>query len=172
MNTEKPAAQSFSTIWTVFRVQFIRYLSLLRRRWWLLVLTISLGLCGAAWFVSQQPPAFLSAGRMMVSGQIRFSEGAQYTEELFNFFGTQVELMQSGEVRQRAHERVQALHPEMPREEVKLEVGQVPKASIFIIRAIGKSPSYTQSYVDAAMEEYISTKKTMRSEKSERTTVA
>src|ERR1700761_5510711 len=100
------AAGSFTSMWTGVRVQTIRYLALLRRRWWLVALTISLGLCGAAWFISQQPPAYLSVGRLMVSGQIRLNEGAQYTEELFNFFGTQVELMQSGEVRQRAHERV------------------------------------------------------------------
>ena len=77
------------------RLQGSRYLDVLRRRWWLLILTLSLGLCGAAWYVSQQPPAFLSVGRLMVSGQIRINEGAQYTEELFNFFGTQIELMQA-----------------------------------------------------------------------------
>jgi polysaccharide biosynthesis transport protein len=172
MASEKSSPQSFSNLWTAIRIQITRYLALLRRRWWLLVLTISLGLCGAAWFVSQQPPAYLSSGRMMVSGQIRFGEGAQYTEELLNFFGTQVELMQSGEVRQRAHGRVQALHPEMPREDVKFEVGQVPKASIFILRAIGKTPMYTQAYLDACMEEYIATKKDMRKVKGDKVTDA
>ena len=151
------------------RIQLSRYLELLRRRWWLLLLTISLGLCGAAWYIFQQPPAYLSLGRLMVSGQIRISEGAQYSEELLNFFGTQIELMQSGEVRQRAHKRVQALHPELQREEVKLEVGQVPRASIFIMKGLGKSPQYTQAYLDACMDEYISAKKQMRSQKSETT---
>jgi capsular exopolysaccharide synthesis family protein len=165
-NTSK---ESFSSFWAAFRLQASRYLDVLRRRWWLLVLTISLGLCGAAWYLSQQPPAFLSVGRLMVSGQIRIAEGAQYTEELFNFFGTQMELMQSGEVRQRAHKRVQALHPELPREEVKLEVGQVPRASIFTMRGLGKSPQYTQAYLDACMDEYITAKKQMRSQKSEST---
>ena len=165
----KSTQGSFSSLWAGVRLQLGRYLDLLRRRWWLLVLTVSLGLCGAAWYVSQQPPAFLSVGRLMVSGQIRINEGAQYTEELFNFFGTQIELMQSGEVRQRAHKRVQALHPELPREEVKLEVGQVPRASIFVVRGLGKSPQYTQAYLDACMDEYIAAKKQMRSQKSEST---
>lgn len=160
---------SFSSFWGGVRLQLSRYLDLLRRRWWLLVLTISLGLCAAAWYLLQQPPTYLSIGRLMVSGQIRISEGAQYTEELFNFFGTQVELMQSGEVRQRAHRRVQALRPELPREDVKLEVGQVPRASIFIMRVLGHSSPYTQAYLDACMDEYISVKKQMRSQKSEST---
>src|SRR5688572_19858104 len=142
-SSNKPVSNSF---WTSFRVQLGRYGDILRRRWWVVVLTISIGLSGAAWYVSQQPPAFLSVGRLMVSGQIRLNEGVQYSEELLNFFGTQVELMQSGEVRQRAHKRVQALYPELPREEVKLDVGQVPRASIFMMRGLGKSASYTQAY--------------------------
>lgn len=151
------------------RIQVSRYFDLLRRRWWVLMLTVSLGLCAAAWFLLQQPPAYLSIGRLMVSGQIRISEGAQYSEELMNFFGTQIELMQSGEVRQRAHKRVQALYPELARDEVKLEVGQVPRASIFIMKAIGRSSQYSQAYLDACMDEYISVKKQMRSQKSEST---
>lgn len=161
--------KSFSSLWAGIRIQVSRYMDILRRRWWLVLLTISIGLCAAAWYLVQQPPAYLSIGRLMVSGQIRINEGAQYSEELFNFFGTQVELMQSGEVRQRAHKRVQALHPELPREDVKLEVGQVPRASIFIMRALGRSPAYTQAYLDACMDEYISVKKQMRSQKSEST---
>jgi succinoglycan biosynthesis transport protein ExoP len=161
--------KSFSYLWAGIRIQVSRYLDILRRRWWLVLLTISIGLCAAAWYLFQQPPAYLSIGRLMVSGQIRINEGAQYSEELFNFFGTQVELMQSGEVRQRAHKRVQALHPELPREDVKLEVGQVPRASIFIMRSLGRSPAYTQAYLDACMDEYISVKKQMRSQKSEST---
>lgn len=169
MIAEVSNPKSFTSFWSGVRIQISRYLDLLRRRWWLLLLTISIGLCAAAWYLLQQPPAYLSIGRLMVSGQIRITEGAQYSEELFNFFGTQVELMQSGEVRQRAHKRVQALHPELPREEVKLDVGQVPRASIFIMKALGRSSSYTQAYLDACMEEYVSVKKQMRSQKSEST---
>ncbi len=164
--------QSFSSIWSKGRVQVLRYLGILKKRWWVLVLTIAIGLCGAAWYVSQMPPAFLSVGRMMVSGQIRLTEGAVYSEELVNFYGTQVELMQSGEVRKRALARVAALHPELKPEPVKLEVGQLPRASIFMMRTVGESPLYTQAFLDACMEEYVASKKEMRSQKSESTTAA
>ncbi len=154
------------------RVQVMRYLGNLKKRWWIVALTVSISLCGAAWFVSQLPPAYLSAGRLMVAGQIRINEGAAYTEELMNFFGTQIELMQSGEVKKRAHARVHALRPDLAQEEVKLEVGQLPKASIFIMRCTGQSQAYTQAYLDACMEEYMATKKEMRNVKSESTTAA
>ena len=166
------SAQSFSSAWGKGRIQLLRYLTILRKRWWVAFLTVSVGLCVAAWYVSQMPPSFRSVGRLMVSGQIRLTEGAAYSEELVNFFGTQVELMQSGEVRERAGARVRALHPELKREEVKLAVGQVPRASIFIMSTVGESPLYTQAYLDACMAEYIAAKKEMRSQKSESTTVA
>ena len=89
----------------------------------------------------------------MVSGQIHINEGAAYTEELVNFFGTQIELMQSGEVKNRARARVHALRPALAPEDVRIEVGQLPKASIFDMRATGQSPLYTQAYLDACMDE-------------------
>ena len=166
------SAQSFSSVWDKGRIQSLRYLTILRKRWWVVFLTVSIGLCVAAWYVSQMPPAYRSVGRLMVSGQIRLTEGAAYSEELVNFFGTQIELMQSGEVRQRAEARVHALHPELSREEVKLSVLQLPRTAIFLMSTVGESPHYTQAYLNACMDEYIATKKEMRSQKSESTTVA
>jgi succinoglycan biosynthesis transport protein ExoP len=167
-----PQQQSFSSTWTKGRNQVLRYLDIMRKRWWLVLLTTAIGACLAAWYVSQMPPAYRSTGRLMVSGQIRLNEGAVYSEELFNFFGTQIELMQSVEVRKRALARVQALHPELPPEKVILAVGQVPKASIFTMQVTGETPAFTQAYLDACMDEYIATKKEMRSQKSESTTTA
>ena len=164
--------QSFLSVWGKGLIQVKRYGQILRKRWWILVLTISIGLCGGAWFVSQLPPAYLSVGRLMVAGQIRLDESAGYSEELVNFFGTQIELMQSEEVRKRALARVQALHPEIVADAVSVDVAQVPHASIFIMRAIGQSPPFTQAFLDACMDEYVATKKEMRSQSSESTTAA
>ncbi len=155
------------------RVQGIRYLYLLKKRWWVLVLLVSLGLCIGAWTAMQQPPAFMSTGRMMVAGQLRLGENAgAYSEELMNFFGTQIELMQSDEVKKGAHARVQALHPDLPREEVKVVVGQVAKAAIFQINVYAQSPTYATAYVDALMDEYMAKKKELRQNSGESAAVA
>lgn len=146
------------------RVQMIRYLGLLKKRWWVLLLLVSLGLCIGAGIIMQQPPSYRSDARMMVSGQTRLggeTVGA-YNEELMNFFGTQIELMKSTEVLKGARTRVASLHPDLAPEEVQLEVGQLPKAAIFVMRAIGKTPAYTQHYLDACMDEYLAKKKEMR----------
>ena len=58
-----------------------------------------LGLAVASWLICQQRVVYVSSGRMMVSGRINLQEGAVFSEELANFFGTQTELMKSSEVR-------------------------------------------------------------------------
>jgi succinoglycan biosynthesis transport protein ExoP len=171
-NVAPQQQHTFLSTWSKISIQFKRYGQILRKRWWLLALTISLGLCGGAWFVSQLPPAYLSVGKMMVAGQIHLSESAGYSEDLVNFYGTQVELMQSDEVRQRALARVQALHPELVPDKVSLDVVQMPHASIFKMIGVGQSANFTQAFLDACMDEYVATKKEMRSASSENTTAA
>ncbi len=123
--------------------RFSRYRKLLRRRWWVLFLTTSIGICVAAWMLYNRPPSFESNSRMMVSGQIRLQEGSTYSEEVMNFYGTQVELMQSGQVRQRAIARVQALKPDRSPAPVILQVIQPARTSIFILRATGSDAGWT-----------------------------
>jgi succinoglycan biosynthesis transport protein ExoP len=165
--TQRPA--SFATAWMTVRTTLYRYVIVLKRRWWIAFLTASLGIAIAAWYASQLPPAFLSGARMMVSGKINLPEGAIYSEELSNFFGTQTELMQSGEVRSRAFARVQALRPDLPTAPAHLSVGQQPRTSIFTLSVVSPDGAFARAYLDACMEEYIGIKKAMRSEKSQST---
>ncbi len=156
------------------RVQGIRYLYLLKKRWWVILLLLSLGLCIGAWTAMQQPPAFLSSGRLMVSGQFRIGgeSSTAFNEELVNFFGTQIELMKSEEILNGAKARVRSLHPELPEEMVKVTVGQLPKAAIFVLSVYGQSPAYSQAYVNACMDEYMAKKKQMRADSRDMAAVA
>src|SRR5436309_10668634 len=79
-----------------------RYKALLLRRWWIPVLTVCLGLFVEAWISYQTPPSYCSTARMMMPGQLRIPQGAIYSEESQNFFGTQIQLMQSAEVKRGA----------------------------------------------------------------------
>ena len=65
-----------TNVWGRIRVQLRRYLSAIRRIWWLLPLTTSAGMCLAAWIVSQMPPAYQSTGEMIYSGQFQLSAGS------------------------------------------------------------------------------------------------
>ena len=112
------------------RVVFAKY-------WWILLLALAIGGCLGAWNAANQKAVYVSSGRMMVSGKISLHESTTYSEELNNFFGTQIALMQSGEVRRRAAARLQATNPEIEPVPVTLEVNQLPHASIFVLTATG-----------------------------------
>src|SRR3954466_8306433 len=117
--------------WMTIRTMLYRYALVLKRRWWVAFLTTAIGLAIGGWFASRLPPSFLSQARMMVSGKMNIQEGIVYSEELSNFFGTQMELMQSGEVQIKAMERVEVAQPDLQAMPVKLTVGQQPKTSLF-----------------------------------------
>ncbi|MBC7839189.1 MAG: hypothetical protein H7Y39_11190, partial [Nitrospiraceae bacterium] len=121
----------------------------------------------AAWLNAQKAPSYISFARMMVSGKIALPEGAIYSEELSNFYGTQSELMQSPEVKRRAATRVESQRPELQPSPISLTVGLQRNTSFFVLTAVGAEPNYTQAYLDACMEEYLRFKRELRSETSQ-----
>ena len=76
----------------------------------------------------------------MMPGQLRIPQGAIYSEESQNFFGTQIQLMQSAEVKRGAEALVRSTHPELQPALVELLIFQRPRTSIFELQAIGRSP--------------------------------
>jgi len=162
-----------SDIWSKVRVQLKRYFGVLKKFWWLLPLTTSVGTFIAAWVVAQMPPAFQSEGTMYVGGQVQLNEATGYNEEREDFYGTQIKIMESAEVQQRALARVQTLHPELkPEASPTFEVIREPGTSIFDLQVTAQTATFAQAYLDACMEEYINTRKNSRLQRSDDTTVA
>lgn len=151
------------------RARVYRYQLLLRKYWWLpvMVLSASLLVQGVRYFLSD--PLFVSTGRMMVAPRIMTKESTVYTEELTNYFGTQVSLMQSDEIKRRAGRSVEASHPELKGTMAELAVQQEPKASIFILKVTSPDPKYSQLFADACMSEFLEFKREMRGETSQKT---
>src|SRR4051812_2935961 len=166
---DRPTAASLSTS---FLTRLHRYRALLLRRWWIPVLTTSIGVFVAAWMIYQRPPEFLSTSKMMLAGKLNISQNAVYSEDAQNFYGTQVQLMQSGEVRRTAEALVRSLHPEMQPVPVLITVNQKPRTSIFELQAIGSTSDYTQAYLNALMQKYLDFKKGMREDQGHNVTTA
>jgi polysaccharide biosynthesis transport protein len=148
-----------------------RYRNLLRKRWWVLPITILLGMAIQAVRLWNTPPSYFSVGRMIMSIKITTTTGTGtgFAEELSNFLGTQRELMLSARVRERAFERVRALKPALTPALVNLQISVSPKTTIFNLQAVGPEPEYTRAYLDACMEEYIALKSEMRASTSDTT---
>ncbi len=165
----RPAPGSWST---TLITRMHRYKALLQRRWWIPLLTVCTGLFVAAWMIYQAPPKFLSLANMMLNGKLDISQGAVYSEDSVNFYGTQIQLMQSAEVRRSAEALVRSTHPEMQPVPVDINVAQRPRTSIFELTAIGSAPDYTQAYLNATMQKYLDFKKGMREDKGHNVTTA
>src|SRR5438477_12551963 len=145
-----------------FITRLHRYKALFLRRWWIPVLTICLGLFVEAFLIYQMPPSFLSTSKMMLAGKLNIAQGAVYSEDSVNFYGTQIQLMQSAEVKRSAEALVRSTHPEMQPMRVEITVVQKPRTSIFDLQAVGRTPDYTQAYLNALMQKYLDFKKGMR----------
>jgi polysaccharide biosynthesis transport protein len=166
---DRPASAPWSTS---FFTRLHRYRSLLLRRWWIPVLTICLGLFIQAWLIYQTPASFLSASKMMLAGRLNNVSQAIYSEEQGNFMGTQMQLMQSTEVRRSAEALVRSTHPEMQPVMVEISVTQKPRTSMFDLQAIGSTADYTQTYLNAVMQKYLDFKKGMRADQGNNVTTA
>jgi capsular exopolysaccharide synthesis family protein len=145
-----------ANVWGRIRVQLRRYLSAIRRIWWLLPLTTSAGMCLAAWIVSQMPPAYQSTGEMIYSGQFQLSAGSTISDEMNNYFGTQIHLLLSPDVQKEAIERVKALRPDIDVSVLpSVAVVQAKEANILSLRATARTKDFAQTFVDAWMQGYL-----------------
>jgi len=146
-----------------------RYKNLAKKRWWLLPLGVAIGLAVQGYRLWTAPPAFMSTGRMYVAIKINPQLGVNYMEEMSQFLGTQMALMTSPKVREKAYDRVKALKSGLAPGSVSLRASVSPKTTIFNLQAIGAEPEFTRAYLDACMDEYLLLKKDMRTTTSEAT---
>jgi len=135
-------------------------------------MTTCLGIFVSAWLMYQTPPVFQSMSKMMLAGKMNIAQNAVYSEDSVNFYGTQIQLMQSTEVRQSAEALARSTHPEMQPVQVEITVSQRPRTSIFDLIAIGRTPDYTQAFLNAVMQKYLDFKKGMRENQGSTVTTA
>ena len=171
---QNPATERSSpaSITTSIVTRLHRYRALLLRRWWILLLTTCLGLFVGAWMIYQAPNAFLSSSKMMVAGKLNLAQNAVYSEDTNNFYGTQIQLMLSDEVRAGAEALVRATHPELPSVKVISQSLQRPRTSIFELEAVSTASDYTQAYLNAVMQKYLDVKKRMRADQGSHVSTA
>lgn len=143
-----------------------RYGGLLVSYWWILLLTIGLALGIQEYFLLHVSPSFVSYGRMTVNVRLSIPNANLYEEQLENFFGTQEALMQSEKVLNSVRARLESVNPPLNEVPVTISVSVPAKTSIFDLSAVGSDAHYTQAYLEAAMEAYVSLKEELRNNAS------
>jgi capsular exopolysaccharide synthesis family protein len=142
-----------------------------RRFWWILVLALLAG--GGLFFyrTKNKPPLFTSESKMVLSGKINMQAGATYSEDGQDFMGTQAAILQGSEVRSRTMKSL-ASQGQTPRGDVDLNVAFIPRTTIFLLRATGGDPIYTQAMLQQSMQEFIGLRKEIRWQRADDASVA
>src|SRR5687767_1614852 len=133
------AAQFFS------RMQ--RYKSLLKRRWWVLLLTLGIAVGAQTYRASMAPLTYVSKAQMIVGNRQTITDtAAAATDE--NFVGTTIALFKGSLINMRANEVLRTNQPHLPPAPVTLDSSLVPRTSIFLLQARGTYSKYTQAYLN------------------------
>lgn len=154
------AAQFFS------RMQ--RYKSLLKRRWWVILLTLGIAVGAQTYRASKTPLTYVAKAQMIVGNRTPLTESAGSTYDE-NFVGTTIALLKGNLITSRAVESLRTNYPSTPPGEVVLSVDLVPRTSIFLLQARGQYPKYTQAYLNAIMDEFLKYRQEIRGKSSEET---
>lgn len=159
-----PGQQQSSTLSRIHEAsaKFQRYKILLRRRWWFLLLTASIGVCVQALRITGRPQEFRSLAKLVAGGQMVVNDNYTWREQQQDFYGTIIETVESFDMKRRALERVRALHPDLKDSDVEVRVAQTKGSAIFNIVATGAEPRYTKIFLDALLDEFIAFRQSIR----------
>jgi polysaccharide biosynthesis transport protein len=146
-----------------------RVVYFLRKFWWVPLLTMILALGGAVSYIRYWAlPHFVSSASMWEQEKLRLPE-ATYTDNLPDYLGTQIELLRSRGLEKRVLTRLEGenknavpLGKNGRPLKVEISVKQSSKSTIFVIEAVTADPVYSQTYLDALLNEYIEYKKDVR----------
>ena len=138
-------------------VKLYRYRNLLIRHWWILAITIGIGLAYQAWSVSQKPRGFESSSQLLIREELsgNVTSQAVTTTGGEDFIGTQMAILKSGEVQSDARTRLALDFPQLTGTLQDVETSVIPRTRIFVITGTGSNPEYIQHYVDATVASFI-----------------
>lgn len=143
--------------------KFQRYRILLRRRWWFLLLTASIGVCFQALRITGKPIEYKSVATLVAGGRVvDQSAPAVWQEQLQDFYGTIIETLEKGSLKSKALTRMRTVYPDMKDSEVEIRVLQNKGSAIFNVVATGREGDYTQKFLNSLIDEFISQRAQVR----------
>ena len=136
-------------------MKLYRYRNLVRRHWWILTLTIGIGLLLEGYVLFTKPQLFESLGQLVIREEmIRENNIGGFQDTTPNFVGTAVEQLKSPIVLGRARDRVALESPNL-NGTVEITSSNLPRTNIFIVTGAGANPAYTQKFVDTVVDEFL-----------------
>ncbi len=171
MSAPQGIAPGKNPIWALaFLSQVHRYRTLFSKFWWVVLLTVSLAVCAAAWFQIQKPPAYVSTGTLSISVEsptvnVVPTATSTYSIGIDDMIGQQIIVLKSSpKIRELTAANLQARYPGMAASPVRLDFAQ--QSTFLNVSATGTNPVYTQRYLQAMLDAYITYRKQQRNDSS------
>ena len=125
----------------------------LKRFWWIPAICAALAAGGMMLMIrNQPPPAYVSTARIWIGLRSADPNGGR---ALGDADGTQLEIMNSPDLRTRAENATQARYPNLRVSPVRLSAGKVKESSIFQLQASGVDPEYTRRFLEEFIQTYV-----------------
>jgi len=135
-------------------MKFFRYRNLVRRHWWILTLTIGLGLAYEGYVLFTKPQLFESLSQLVLREELIRDNTGAFQDTTGNFFGTAVEQLKSPIVSARARARIALEAPSLSGS-IEITSSVAPRTNIFTVTGTGSNPLYTQQFVDTVVDEFL-----------------
>lgn len=137
-------------------VKLFRYRNLVLRHWWILALTIGIGLAYQAWVVSQKPRAFQSSSQIMIKDELTGGPtDIIKVQSVDNFVGTNMTVMKSAGVMETARKKVALEESGLTGTVPDIAVSMIPKTQIFVVTGTGPDAEYTRVFVDKLVKAFV-----------------
>ncbi len=140
-----------------FHAQFHRLRQQFVTHWWIIFLTISLGILLQVILTIKLQNYVFSEGKIIATSIITDPNNQSMTggKTDGDFFATQIELLNSPEIEFKASERVKITNPGLTPDEVELDVEQPARSDIIVLTAKSKNGAYAKALLSAIMFEYL-----------------
>ena len=137
--------------------QWQRFKLLLKRRWWFILLAASIGMCIAAYQVAGKTTEYTSQASLVAGSRIDLSSSSINIREsvVADFFETNIQILNSQQVRKDAADRVRITKPDLKECLVTIDVVRPRGAGIFPLTATGTEEKYTVEYLYALIDAFI-----------------
>src|ERR1700677_1998454 len=152
MSTETSTAPTARDWTTKFGIKAYRYRALVKKRWWILAVAVSLGLLCEAWILIRQPVLVESVGNLVVGGGLETGGGGKYSEDQDGFYVTQVKILQSPTMLERTRQVMELAQPQL-HGTIDILANIEARSNIFVVTGHGSNPDYTKAFVETLMQE-------------------
>jgi hypothetical protein len=126
-------------------------------RFSIILFCASAGVMFQALHITKEPPEFHLLAKV-VSARGMMPAQASDHENNADYYGTILASLESDIMKRRALEHVRALNPELKESEVEIRAAQTKGTAIFNLHAIGSDRNYTRTYLDALLDEFMTSR--------------